>query len=148
MLFRSGATQATPDSVDGDVHTFIFDAPATGTGVLVIDVMTGDFTMWPGTDQTMDPNDPSLPNTDDLSWQCFTGDLNFGYKRFDTGIVGNGSDAIESPLTAVTVTVTHTNDCPVSFDDASDVDKNGFVAMRSEERRAGQQCRSRWSPYH
>ena len=26
--------------------------------------------------------------------------------------------------------------------------KEGFVALRSEERRVGKECRSRWSPYH
>src|SRR5258708_25046554 len=25
---------------------------------------------------------------------------------------------------------------------------NGFVELRSEERRVGKECRSRWSPYH
>ena len=27
-------------------------------------------------------------------------------------------------------------------------DMNGFVSGRSEERRVGKECRSRWSPYH
>ena len=26
--------------------------------------------------------------------------------------------------------------------------KDGFYAARSEERRVGKECRSRWSPYH
>ena len=26
--------------------------------------------------------------------------------------------------------------------------KEGYVAVRSEERRVGKECRSRWSPYH
>ena len=26
--------------------------------------------------------------------------------------------------------------------------KLGFIAERSEERRVGKECRSRWSPYH
>ena len=28
------------------------------------------------------------------------------------------------------------------------VDENGAVTARSEERRVGKECRSRWSPYH
>ena len=24
----------------------------------------------------------------------------------------------------------------------------GYIALRSEERRVGKECRSRWSPYH
>ena len=33
----------------------------------------------------------------------------------------------------------------------SEVEKglpNGIIAQRSEERRVGKECRSRWSPYH
>ena len=26
--------------------------------------------------------------------------------------------------------------------------KDGFILLRSEERRVGKECRSRWSPYH
>ena len=26
--------------------------------------------------------------------------------------------------------------------------ENGFQVLRSEERRVGKECRSRWSPYH
>ena len=29
-----------------------------------------------------------------------------------------------------------------------DADKEGFLDDRSEERRVGKECRSRWSPYH
>ena len=28
------------------------------------------------------------------------------------------------------------------------IDSNGIVDERSEERRVGKECRSRWSPYH
>ena len=28
------------------------------------------------------------------------------------------------------------------------IDKTALVLMRSEERRVGKECRSRWSPYH
>ena len=37
------------------------------------------------------------------------------------------------------------------FNDAPDVDKMSdaaAIAFRSEERRVGKECRSRWSPYH
>ena len=30
----------------------------------------------------------------------------------------------------------------------ADIRKEGGVARRSEERRVGKECRSRWSPYH
>ena len=33
----------------------------------------------------------------------------------------------------------------LSHDDASAL---GYVLCRSEERRVGKECRSRWSPYH
>ena len=28
------------------------------------------------------------------------------------------------------------------------LDKNALAELRSEERRVGKECRSRWSPYH
>ena len=31
---------------------------------------------------------------------------------------------------------------------ASNHKEQGFVGLRSEERRVGKECRSRWSPYH
>ena len=41
-------------------------------------------------------------------------------------IVGGRLDSVENPEALVT----------------------GFVEFRSEERRVGKECRSRWSPYH
>ena len=35
-----------------------------------------------------------------------------------------------------------------SYFDKNFVPKNDIVAERSEERRVGKECRSRWSPYH
>src|SRR5256885_7028969 len=32
--------------------------------------------------------------------------------------------------------------------EATNTDIDGFLAPRSEERRVGKECRSRWSPYH
>ena len=32
--------------------------------------------------------------------------------------------------------------------DTLEVNRAGCVGMRSEERRVGKECRSRWSPYH
>ena len=29
-----------------------------------------------------------------------------------------------------------------------DLQRDGFIETRSEERRVGKECRSRWSPYH
>src|SRR2546422_6642803 len=36
----------------------------------------------------------------------------------------------------------------VTYDDTSDTDGDTFADLRSEERRVGKECRSRWSPYH
>ena len=36
----------------------------------------------------------------------------------------------------------------MSFDQGSSVTLKGVTTMRSEERRVGKECRSRWSPYH
>src|SRR5256886_11951257 len=36
----------------------------------------------------------------------------------------------------------------VTFEQAGAVAWAGFTALRSEERRVGKECRSRWSPYH
>ena len=33
-------------------------------------------------------------------------------------------------------------------DDVPETYSNAYVVMRSEERRVGKECRSRWSPYH
>ena len=36
-----------------------------------------------------------------------------------------------------------------ALDDVSlSIYENDFIAIRSEERRVGKECRSRWSPYH
>ena len=35
-----------------------------------------------------------------------------------------------------------------AFPGASDKEKTFFAKLRSEERRVGKECRSRWSPYH
>ena len=35
-----------------------------------------------------------------------------------------------------------------ALDDAGTLTIGGSGAMRSEERRVGKECRSRWSPYH
>ena len=34
------------------------------------------------------------------------------------------------------------------FEGKTDVDFEGCLSIRSEERRVGKECRSRWSPYH
>src|SRR2546430_10787173 len=36
----------------------------------------------------------------------------------------------------------------VAYDAAGEAERLGFVGHRSEERRVGKECRSRWSPYH
>ena len=39
---------------------------------------------------------------------------------------------------------------PMTIQEASkpDIKVGDYVKMRSEERRVGKECRSRWSPYH
>ena len=37
---------------------------------------------------------------------------------------------------------------PEAFEDAETEAANKFLVLRSEERRVGKECRSRWSPYH
>src|SRR2546430_17548907 len=37
---------------------------------------------------------------------------------------------------------------PASMSPASDFDARALTPFRSEERRVGKECRSRWSPYH
>ena len=128
-----GAAPATPDEVVGDVQKFVFNRPGTGAGVLYVDVVTGEFQLWPGTDLQADQGDPQNgtgANLDDLSWQCFSDQITFGYKRFDTGVVGDGSDSlVSSNLAEVSfdLDVTTQNDCPVSTDDVANVDKNDFT---------------------
>ena len=38
--------------------------------------------------------------------------------------------------------------CCGSFSDVKTAYENGADDLRSEERRVGKECRSRWSPYH
>ena len=41
------------------------------------------------------------------------------------------------------------NGCKTDFETAAEYfSQNGIGAVRSEERRVGKECRSRWSPYH
>ena len=36
----------------------------------------------------------------------------------------------------------------IPIDVATGFDRNELIQLRSEERRVGKECRSRWSPYH
>ena len=56
------------------------------------------------------------------------------------------SEHLMAQLAAAGYTVTHDSDRT----DAKVVVINtcGFIGDRSEERRVGKECRSRWSPYH
>src|SRR5258707_13268681 len=38
--------------------------------------------------------------------------------------------------------------CPIVRVRAGNIDRNAETVSRSEERRVGKECRSRWSPYH
>ena len=48
----------------------------------------------------------------------------------DGAFIGNGIKAVEFPKTLQVI------------------EQNSFSSSRSEERRVGKECRSRWSPYH
>src|SRR5258705_419615 len=61
----------------------------------------------------------------------FNGPASFDYTIQDNGTTNGAADFKTDGGTA-TFTVTEVNDAPV----------------RSEERRVGKECRSRWSPYH
>ena len=37
---------------------------------------------------------------------------------------------------------------PTTVESLNKLKENGYLTMRSEERRVGKECRSRWSPYH
>src|SRR5256885_5957858 len=44
--------------------------------------------------------------------------------------------------------VVHALDPGMPFQELRDGERIGAVPLRSEERRVGKECRSRWSPYH
>ena len=64
-------------------------------------------------------------------------------------ITGSGEDYIDFANTALYVKakVTKINGQDLD-DDAAVGPVNLFLHSRSEERRVGKECRSRWSPYH
>src|SRR6266576_1970005 len=66
-------------------------------------------------------------------------------RRHTRSLRGWSSDVCSSDLAMVMVG-TLSADCPVTVT-VSDTDASVSVA-RSEERRVGKECRSRWSPYH
>ena len=59
----------------------------------------------------------------------------------------NGCVAADGSLI---VSVEPTDDLRARYPEARFVDANGglILTTRSEERRVGKECRSRWSPYH
>src|SRR3989338_2447487 len=44
--------------------------------------------------------------------------------------------------------ISGSNFVPESFTDLGDSERSSHPGSRSEERRVGKECRSRWSPYH
>ena len=66
-------------------------------------------------------------------------------------MVAGGAEAPLAPLTFAAFSIIRAmstrNDDPARASRPFDASRDGFV-MRSEERRVGKECRSRWSPYH
>ena len=74
---------------------------------------------------------------------------NGSYEEFiskgHAGYAEAGQDIVCAAVSALIITTV--NSLEKFTDDKFDVqEKDGFV--RSEERRVGKECRSRWSPYH
>src|SRR2546427_11383614 len=88
-------------------------------------------------------NDGSFTYTPALN---YNGPDSFTYKAND--------GQVDSPTNAtVSITVTPVNDAPgtsggVVADDSYTTPEDTTLTVRSEERRVGKECRSRWSPYH
>ena len=64
----------------------------------------------------------------------------------------SGNESAQSPALPITLDSSApsapTIDGPIEGDDIITVDEAADVLVRSEERRVGKECRSRWSPYH
>ena len=58
---------------------------------------------------------------------------------------GTGTTLVASALVGGVITRTGTS---AAFTDTTDTAAAIIAALRSEERRVGKECRSRWSPYH
>ena len=64
----------------------------------------------------------------------------------DEGVVGWGEPVIEGRARTVEAAVHELGDYLIGQDPSRINDL--WQVMRSEERRVGKECRSRWSPYH
>src|SRR5256885_723912 len=75
-----------------------------------------------------------------------------GSDTLNIGVNDNGNTGTGGPLTdskSVAITVNAVNDAPIAVADSySTSEDTPLVVNRSEERRVGKECRSRWSPYH
>src|SRR2546429_9389847 len=60
-------------------------------------------------------------------------------------ILGTISDSSAAIIAKAKVTVTNT---ATNINQVTESNDDGNYAVRSEERRVGKECRSRWSPYH
>ena len=72
-------------------------------------------------------------------------------ERFDILSIGEGIDVemyLESPAHLLTYKGEEMTDVVEQSSIREDLGKYDFMALRSEERRVGKECRSRWSPYH
>ena len=66
--------------------------------------------------------------------------ISFDIEKGDIlGIVGKNGSGKSTLLKLIT---------KIIYPDSGNIKINGKVTTRSEERRVGKECRSRWSPYH
>src|SRR2546425_13179285 len=80
---------------------------------------------------------------------CFESDTN----RWDKGLWGCSNHAPADFSSCIDTTKWHCNGCPrlqcsCTGTPISSVSSVSAREQRSEERRVGKECRSRWSPYH
>ena len=61
----------------------------------------------------------------------------------DILIIGGGTAGCYAALT-----IREKSDYSVIIAEKANIKRSGCLAARSEERRVGKECRSRWSPYH
>ena len=60
------------------------------------------------------------------------------------------SNATEEAVAPTTTAVSYSKSLKAPETDSLNlpIDADGYITIRSEERRVGKECRSRWSPYH
>ena len=64
------------------------------------------------------------------------------------GLAGTGDGGKSAPTIQGLASMLKLMNQPVAKNDLRDAKNVALVLIRSEERRVGKECRSRWSPYH